>query len=552
MKLQKISYGGNDISLAELVIIVGPNGVGKTTFLRELHEQFKNSTSTSNWSTQDTKWRGILEGEFFHSTKSEWQDWVGKVVKVEGIEANNQAAYAVGDSMSHEERGEYIYDNERQGLSAYLSENNPPDLEYLETHYGKPFKGQHSHLLSVDNRFYLANNSGGQLRMGYANDLKPAPFLALNKPILTRINKLLGSLFGKQLYVEPNDHPDYFIYVAKQGTKGPKRGSSTTEGIIKSKEYFKVWRELPEITTLTNEGHGIRAAAEIIYTLENARKKILFIDEPELHLYPSTKYNLGRIISSYSGRNKQVVLVTHDTEILRGLLHGTTNATVIRINSDKTTDTKSIKAISSSDIKKSYSADILQAAFQDCVLLVEGIDDKYVYGKAIAEKHLADELSMQVVSMYGKDSLSVPIKFYEQIAVSHAVIADFDILKSDKHGMKHVTYILKAQNSPQSVITNIETKVDGVRAILSGKPHSNKGLNTEGVNGADQVKITELLESLKIHGIFIVPIGALEDWVGLAHEATPEKVFATYRARSNSTYKPMTDFLQEVVGYMKK
>lgn len=551
MKLQSISYDGNTIPLSELVIIVGPNGVGKTTFIRELHEQFKNSTPASNWANQDTKWRNIVTGNFFHSTKTEWQDWASKMVKIEGIETNNQAAYAVGEFMSHEERGEFIYENEKQGLSAYLQENDPPDLVYLETHYGKPFKGQHSHLLSVENRFYLANNSGGQLRTGYANDLKPAPFLALNKPILTRINKLLGSLFGKQFYVEPNDHPDYFIYVAKLGTKGPKRGSSTTEGIIKSKEYFKEWRELPEITTLNNEGHGIRAASEIIYALENPRKKILFIDEPELHLYPSTKYNLGRIVSSYSGRNKQVVLVTHDTEILRGLLHGSTNATVLRINSDKSTGDKSIKAISSSDIKKSYSADILQAAFQDCVLLVEGIDDKYVYGKAIAEKHLADDLSMQVVSMYGKDSLSVPIKFYEQIAVNHAVIADFDIVKSDKKGQKHITYILKAQNKPQAVITEIETKIDEVRSILSGRTNANKGLNADGISQADKTKINELLDKLKENGIFIVPVGALEDWVGLKHEASPEQVFAKYKARSNSTYKPLTDFLKEVLTYLR-
>ncbi len=551
MKLQTISYGGNDISLAELVIIVGPNGVGKTTFLRELHEQFKNSTPTSNWSNQDTKWRDIVSANFFHSTKTEWQDWASKMVKIEGIETNNQAAYAVSEFMSHEERGEFIYENEKQGLVAYLQENDPPDLEYLETHYGKPFKAQHSHLLSVETRFYLANNSGGQLRTGYANDLKPAPFLALNKPILARINKLLGSLFGKQFYVEPNDHPDYFIYVAAQGTKGPKRGSSTTQGIIKSKEYYKQWRELPEVTTLNNEGHGIRAASEIIYALENARKKVLFIDEPELHLYPSTKYNLGRIISSYSGHNKQVVLVTHDTEILRGLLHGSSNATVLRINSEKSSDQKNIKAISSSDIKKSYSADILQAAFQDCVLLVEGIDDKYVYGKAIAEKHLADELSMQLVSMYGKHSLFVPIKFYEQIGVSHAVIADFDIVGSDKKGEKDIVHILKAQNKAQAEISAIEVMTDEVRTLLHGRPNANKGLDADGLSTADTTKIKKLLDTLKKNGIFIVPIGALEDWVGAAHDLTPEKVFAKYKARSNSTYKSLTDFLKELIDYMR-
>ncbi len=216
-------------------MVVGPNGVGKTTFLRELHEQFKNSTSASNWSTQDTKWFSIVSGNFFHSSKTEWEEWVNSTVKIEGIDSNNQAAYATGGYMSHEERSDYLYEDQKQGLSAYLEENDPPDLMYLENNYGKSFKGQHSHLLSVETRFFLANNSGGQLRTGYANDLKPAPFLAMNKPILTRINRSLGILFGKEFHIESNDHPDYFIYVTKQGTKGPKRGSFTTQGIIKRK-----------------------------------------------------------------------------------------------------------------------------------------------------------------------------------------------------------------------------------------------------------------------------------------------------------------------------
>lgn len=546
MKLKSINYNGTNIPLTNLTIVVGPNGSGKTTFLRDLYSQFINATPSSTWSSQEIKWANLVQGNFLNSSKSEWEDWVSKTYKITGHEQNNQAAYAIGEYLSHEDRSSYLYHNDRESLIEHLRAASPVDLVYLENTFGKPFKSQHTNLLSVDNRFYFSQNSAGQITQRYANDLKPAPFLALNEKILNSINSSMKLLFGKQLHIEPHNYPGYTIDVAKSGTKSPIKSSSTTRGLLKNKTIYQDWYELENITNISGEGHGVRAAAEIIYALENPRKKFLFMDEPELHLYPATKYNLGRIIASYSGRDKQIILVTHDTELLRGLVYRSSSATVLRINSKR-----EIKALSSSEIGRSYSADILQAAFQDAVVIVEGVTDKYVYGNAFNEKHLTDDVSLQVVSMEGSDRLSIPIGFYQKVEIKNAVIADFDTIYTDKRGEKLVISILKSKNVRATELASIGADIDDLRTVLRGRPDKTKGINAVGISGADNTKITSMLTRLKAYGLFIVPIGSLEDWVGLPHDSTPEKVLSRYRSASNTKYKPLTEFLREISEYLK-
>lgn len=56
MKLKKISINQVDYPLANLTIIIGSNGTGKTTLLNELFQQSITNTKSSYSQTVEPKW----------------------------------------------------------------------------------------------------------------------------------------------------------------------------------------------------------------------------------------------------------------------------------------------------------------------------------------------------------------------------------------------------------------------------------------------------------------------------------------------------------------
>jgi energy-coupling factor transporter ATP-binding protein EcfA2 len=551
MKIKELSHNGITVPLSRLVIIVGPNGSGKTTFLTDLYLQYVQSTPSSSVSTNSTKWPGLLNGNFLEVSKVEWEKWSGDLIKIDDAPAtNNTASYSIKGNLSHDAKGEWLDDTDKNNLDVALNNGSPIDLLDLHNRFGRAFKSQQSYQGTVENRLWLSQNaSGGINATKYSSQLKAAPYLATNSDVLSTLNRLMRKLFDKQFFVEPHNYPTYALDIAPVGVNSPKRSSSTTEGLLKNKQYYADWKNDGSIRDISQEGHGVRATSELLYAFENKSKKINFIDEPELHLYPATKYNLGKIISSYSSRAKQTILVTHDTEMLRGLVYGSKSATILRINSSH-----ELSYISAGTVGKAYSSDILQGAFQDGVVIVEGVTDKYVYANAFNEKHLSDNYSLQVVSMYGKTSLAVPITFYESMKIKNVVIADFDIIfpqNNKNRERKLVLEILNKKLVSSTKIQGIEAALDSIWGFIKGRTSKKKGLNCPGLTAEEKAEVSNLLSSVKEFGLFIVPCGGLEDWVGMDHDTSPETILAVFRSRSNSTYKPLTDFLTEISAYLK-
>ncbi|TAL14782.1 hypothetical protein EPN95_01740 [Patescibacteria group bacterium] len=549
MKIRELSSNGVTVPLSNLVIIVGPNGSGKTTFLTELQYQYIHSTPTSSVSNGSQNWQNLLSGNFLDTTEAEWRKWNNDLKKITDAPMMNgsNGSYSIVGNLSHETKGNWFDDTDKHNLENAFT--RPISLDDLHIRFGVAFKSQQAYHGTIENRLWISGNGSGSINYRYSSQLKVAPYLAINKSVLTTLNRSMRTLFNKQFFVESNNYPSYVLDIGPAGLKGAKKGSFSTEGFLKSKKYYTDWKDANHILDISQEGHGVKAASELLYALENKTKKINFLDEPELHLYPATKYSLGKIISTYSARTKQILLVTHDAEMLRGLVYSSKNATVLRINSNH-----ELSYVSASTIGKAYSSDILQGAFQDGVVIVEGIKDKYVYSNAFSEKHMSDDQAIQVVSMYGKGSLSVPIPFYESLKIKNAVIADFDIIfpENDKStSRKHVIEILQNKGVATSQIHGIETTLDAIWNFLKGRASNTKGLNCPGLTTSEKNQIINLINSVKQYGLFIVPYGGLEDWTGKPHDTRPEVILAIYRSRSNSTYKALTDFLNEVINYIK-
>ncbi len=74
-------------------------------------------------------------------------------------------------------------------------------------------------------------------------------------------------------------------------------------------------------TELANEGFGINQIVYILTRLLNEDSKIICIEEPEVHLHPSTQARLMKFITTYcKEKDKSVIITTHSEHILISLL----------------------------------------------------------------------------------------------------------------------------------------------------------------------------------------------------------------------------------------
>ena len=286
-----------------------------------------------------------------------------------------------------------------------------------------------------------------------------------------------------------------------------------------------------------------------MYGLELDSNKIVFLDEPELHLYPATKYTLGQLIAGYTNGNnkKQVILVTHDADMLAGLLHVAKNATIIRINKDR-----SITTTSSAKIRQTSQHDFLEGAFLDAAILVEGVDDAYVYNGVFRLKKVLPDYSYNFVPCHGKDRMADNLTVYQNLKIPFAMVVDFDVLYSDKRRGVLIESYLQALNIDKAIFDSIEDQLVSVRTAISSRSNKKKGLNMDGLTAAERNALTKLLGNLAKVGIFVVPIGELEDWVGASKaESSPNDIVGRFASASNTKYLGLTEFINRVGCYIR-
>jgi AAA domain, putative AbiEii toxin, Type IV TA system len=110
---------------------------------------------------------------------------------------------------------------------------------------------------------------------------------------------------------------------------GQTSESPVLEGVLPNPAYIDELRRLP---TLANQGDGIRSFMGLMLALMTAQYPIILVDEPEAFLHPPQARQLGRKIAAEATDRAQVILATHSTDVLIGLLDDpAASLTVVRM-----------------------------------------------------------------------------------------------------------------------------------------------------------------------------------------------------------------------------
>ncbi|MFI7675145.1 ATP-dependent nuclease [Actinophytocola sp. NPDC049390] len=329
---------------------------------------------------------------------------------------------------------------------------------------------------------------------------------------------------------------------------------------------------LDKLPKLDGQGHGMRSLLGKLFPILTATHPIIIIDEPEAFLHPPQATIFGRLIGDITrDSGVQVILATHDRNILVGLLESKSPVSVVRLtrvngrNDAYQLSTEEISRIWSDPVLR-YSH-VLDGLFHQRVVLVEHDRDCTFYSAALDAAHEDEPLPVNpsdilFVPTNGKDGMAPVAQALSSIKVPVIASPDIDILDDENKMRRLVTALgadwseyreqfqactsyLRAPKEPvlaASVASKVQAYLDGIlkqdprrlwdretreefRSLTRGGNNSWEELKKHGVRGFRkdvETSAYNLLDRLDRIGLVIVREGTLESF-GIGYSVTERK-----------------------------
>lgn len=530
MRIKKLKINEKEIPLANMVLIVGANGTGKTRLLDEIHASFAGRSRGSNF------WNLTFEHEIEEEDKKIWHENLHEFT--EGDKTQWYCPFTKNN-------------NEGRKLSQQEHEDLSDSIKFTNYFANSDFlKKELTHYLPVKERLDVPSSAQMTSPRQVASDR--LNILFRSPKMLNSIQNHLRHLFKKELYLAPHNLPQLDLKLANSYDE--KLPAWLPNEIQKSFQKYLKWEKDNKIGDINIEGHGILAFLHIMLSYTLPTNAILMIDEPEIHLYPSIKRKFGQLLGSLAQKSKkQFICVTHDSDFLQGVFDAKCNLDILKlskINKEHSIINTSYKTSSSLWAKHNQTS-FLQLAFLDCGIIVEGSTDRLVYEYVFSDQKFLENVEYKFIAAGGADSIANPEKIAQDLKVPYVVIMDFDTLRGEKRKNKpDETKVEKLLKLSQQTSLLEKVKVLGPKL---------KGINNLREKGLDAVadedlkkEAKELIEGLEKIGIFIVPYGCLESWgkITCMPGEFPEKFIRAYRSKKREFTK-LTTFLAKIGTYLR-
>lgn len=536
----------------DIVLLVGPNNVGKSRTLKDLREDLN-----------DTSKIKVLVKEVTYETTGFSEEQLRDYFERNYVK-DSHGSYNV-----------MIEEN------AYHSFN---DFNFTNILDEKQFYKALFSFLSTENRLGLTRPIKFNSIVDNQN-LNIMRKLDIDSESISKLNQALDSGFQKSVEV----HEDY---LDGNMTKKYKIGESIEIcNVIKSNKRDNL-NKLKQFEDLHNQGDGIRNAVAVLASIIVNEHSLFLIDEPETFLHPPQARVLGKNIVRLS-EGKQLFISTHNIDFIRGVLEeASSRVKIIKIdrydnnNTFNLVNNDSISNISS-DKNLKYT-NILNGLFYNQVVLCENESDCKFYSAILEYEDLTTYQNTLFCAVGGKEQFKKIVPLLKRLNINYKIIADIDLInnidslkqllnsielqcyKKIEHQHKHfLNNFVKETNSQvktQEVIKaeikqvfNNDTlmsqqAVERIKTILRDvNVNSLKLLKTGGKSIIPQGECIDLFNQinkfLKENNIFILECGEIERFVleVSGHGNTwVEKVFTNYADISTDVYDEARKFIRTV------
>lgn len=534
----------------DIVLLVGPNNVGKSRTLKDLRDdlnnEFKSSLLIKEVRYETTGFSGNQLRDFFERN----------------YDQNSRGSYDV-----------FIEENTSYSFNDF-DFGNISDEKYF-------FKALFS-FLSTENRLALTNPIKLNLVVDRQN-LNIMRKLDIDSESIGKLNEALHSGFQKSIEV-------YEDYLDGNMIKKYKIGETNDiSNAIRSNRRDNL-NILKQFEDLHNQGDGIRNAVAVLSSLIVNEHSLFLIDEPETFLHPPQSSVLEKNIVRLS-EDKQLFISTHNIDFIRGVLEeNSSRVKIIKIDRNDNNNTFSLvnnDSISdiSSDKNLKYT-NILNGLFYNQVVLCENESDCKFYSAVLEQESLAIYQNTLFCAVGGKEQFKKIIPLLKELNIKYKIIADIDLIsnidslkqllnsiesqcykKLEKQHKQFLENFVEKTNSQVKTQERIKTEINEVfddemymstkvaeriKTIL--RDISNlKLLKSGGKNIIPQGDCMALFNVIKEflidYNIFILECGEIERFVpdvGGHGNTWVEKTFSKYPDMNGDAYKEARRFINSV------
>lgn len=371
--------------------------------------------------------------------------------------------------------------------------------------------------------------------------------------------------------------------------------------------YFKVGREFGNLSEsldelkqqlrvgrlLKEQGDGYQSFAGILMAAIIFPNRALLLDEPEAFLHPKQARVLGRLLGRLSiGRPAQIIVSTHSSAFLWGVVSENDNANVLRLNRNgDTTHYTQVPASTVTALTRTpllSSQPVLDSLFHQGVVVCEGDPDRAIY-QFVAHRTLGGKGGEDLLFIHtnGKGAADTPVELLKSAGAPVAVIVDIDILNASGPLDKIIKALTGAEipaeleerraeigewvlQMPEDQF--LKQLLDGVNAWITSTHtdarSSRKRLESKlkettskweivkhsGVSyftGDQLAAVESLIEDLAKIGVFVVPCGELERWLDMDVSKGREwNRKALEKLQIEGCPKGLEAFVQQVIAFL--
>jgi hypothetical protein len=546
-----------------LTLIVGPNSSGKSQFLRDLYasmcgerralvvasEVHVNKPQEYGPFIECLESEGYLETYIDDSNKSHLRPrttYTGTGQPVPPLETQQaEGFYQSYDQMS---------ETNRRGVHSFLN------------HFGRLLVTA----LFLDRRLTVLNTTG---LISFHSEPPQHDFHVLhdNEEAQLELTREINESFGRAVWTDITSGKTIRLLVHD----GPMPTAEERHSIRKMERY----------RTIETEGDGLKSYVTICIALLLGRRPVCIIDEPEMCLHPPQAYNLGRFIGRHgSSRDAATFVATHSSQILRGVVQSSKDVEIIRLTrvngrfaAHRLAADELVLALSKPTLR---AESVLDGIFSESVVVLEADSDRLVYHTAWETLSKEVRLDIHFAAVGGTGGIADICRLYRTLDIPVAVIVDRDIVAD----FERLHRILIAQISeelakpliekakivaeeirkcpptidpsevkrrldeisklPAAWENNDDDKIRQKLTAISQELHRMRRLKSGSLSTLPQNianPLGELIELLKAVGVFVVPVGELENWLAAL------RIQAIGPATGD-----IWDFLRDVGAYLQR
>ncbi|MCP9847651.1 AAA family ATPase [Synechococcus sp. Lug-A] len=523
MEINRIGLrGGDGIDIFKFTVLVGPNNVGKSQTLKDIHARFCKGKLAD----------GILVDDiFFDSTKS-FEDYL------EGLDirdsATNIGFKTVKGITGNLIEGEQFEVHLPSISSEFLSQSGPTAF------FSNIAKFKIAYL-DAGTRLRVAQKTNSfNPHTGYPQNLLQAIYG--NEDREKTLQATFRETFGSQIQLDYSGLTEFAFRVAANFGDVPRD----------PREAFKV---MAKYSLLDDQGDGYKSFVGVVISLLMSENRVVLLDEPEAFLHPAQSRQLGFWIAEHSKTIPgQIIIATHNSNFLSGILASNQDVNIFRLNrKNNQTSFTLMSSNATSNLAKNpllSSQRVLDAIFHRGVIVCEADADRAVY-QSVATRDLGSQ-EFLFIHAHNKQAISTVTGLLKDAAIPVCSIADIDVVNDEClikilesiGGTADVSRIRDLQGEVIRAVDNMEEQeaLQKLRLLirefgdqLSHGEHSLSGargalnrlrkeasnwatVKQEGVFGVPenvQAQLTEIISLSKLNGLYIVPVGELEKWIDL-------------------------------------